>query len=77
MASKKLFQTIFDPRSSIVKSVFVCHLSAVEKPPLNVHADATRRARGLKFSLSLYLHPYFVYVVSEGSGETVQMRRLF
>ena len=32
--------------------------------------------RGLSFGLSLPLLPYFVYVRSEGSGETVGMFRL-
>ena len=27
-------------------------------------------ARGLKFGLSLHLHPYFVYASSEGSGKS-------
>ena len=31
------------------------------KPPLNVRADISSSTRGLKFGLSLHLHPYFVY----------------
>ena len=45
-------------------------------PLINAHADATREARGLKFGLSLHLHPYFVYASTEGSGESVHMHRL-
>ena len=31
-------------------------------------ADVSRKARGLHFGLSLYLHPYFLYVSSQRSG---------
>ena len=51
--------------------VFVHALIAYEqKPPLNTHTDVSSRARGLNFSLSLGLHPYFVYASNEGSGES-------
>ena len=43
-----------------------------QKPPLNTHADVIRGAKGLNFGLSFYLPPYFVYVSSEGSGESAQ-----
>ena len=32
----------------------------------HAHADVSSENRGLKFGLSLYLHPNFVYAVSEG-----------
>ena len=31
------------------------------KPPFNTRADISSRARGVKFGLSLHLHPYYVY----------------
>ena len=34
-------------------------------PAINPHADVSSRARGLKFGLSLHLHPYFEYASSE------------
>ena len=43
--------------------------SISQKPPINAHVDIFRRARGLNFGLSLHLHPYFVYAVSEDCGE--------
>ena len=55
-----------------VKHRFYCTMY-VQKPPLNVHADAGASiwARVLKFGLSLYLNPYmyFVYVSSEDFDE--------
>ena len=39
-------------------------------------ADISSGARGLKLGLKLHLHPYFVYASSEGSGDTMKMRRL-
>ena len=45
--------------------------------PLKFHADVFSRARGsLILCLSLYLDPYFMYASSEGSGESVNWRRL-
>ena len=52
------------------------HLSYACKPPLNPHANISRRARGLIFDLSLPLHPYFVNARNEGSGKNVQMLML-
>ena len=33
--------------------------------------------RGLKFGLSLHLHPYFVYKNSEGSGNNVKSTKIW
>ena len=35
------------------------------------HADVSSRNRGLKFCISLHLHPYFEYAINEYSGEPV------
>ena len=43
-------------------------------PPLNDHADVTNGAICLKFSLSLYPHPYVLYVSTVGSGESAHLR---
>ena len=42
-----------------------------KKLQISAHAD-----RGLNFISSLHLHPHFVYVGSEGSGESANMHRL-
>ena len=48
-----------------------------QRPPLNAHdADVSSRARGLKYSLSLNLHLYFVYASTVCSGDTQKMRRV-
>ena len=39
-------------------------------------ADVSSRARGLKYSLSLILHLYFVYASTVCSGDTHNMRRV-
>ena len=36
-----------------------------KNPPLKAHAGIS----GLNIGLSLHLHPYFIYVSNEGSGE--------
>ena len=41
----------------------------MQKSPLKVHADVSGGVRGLNFDVSLHLHPYFVYVNSQGSHE--------
>ena len=43
---------------------------------LNSHADIDSKARGLKFDLSLYLHPNFEYVGSDGSGKSTELQHL-
>ena len=45
-------------------------------PLINTYADISNGAIGLIFGLSLYLYPYFVYVINEGSGKSAQMIRL-
>ena len=47
-----------------------------QMPSCNYHAGVPSGARGLKFALSLHLHPFVMYASSEGSGETVRMHRL-
>ena len=49
-----------------------------KKPPLNAHGGVSQasRARCLNFGQSLYLHPYFEYASSRGSGESVHLCRL-
>ena len=44
------------------------YVSLWGKPTLNSHADVISGA-SLKFGLNLYLHSYFEYANSEGSGE--------
>ena len=44
-------------------------IAYTQKPPINAHVDISSRARGLNFGLSLHLHPYFVFAISEGCGE--------
>ena len=43
------------------------------KPPINALAEVSRTATGLKFGLSLHLHPYFVNRSSKGNGESVNV----
>ena len=43
---------------------------------LNAKADESSKARGLNSDPSLHLHPFFVCGGSEGSGESMHMRRL-
>ena len=38
--------------------------------------DVFSKVRGLNFGLSLHQHPYFVYMSSEGSGESAHMLKL-
>ena len=40
---------------------------------INAHAVASGWATGLKVSLSLNLHPYFVYASSEGTAASVKL----
>ena len=48
-------------------------IAKMQTPSLNAHASISSEARDLNFglSLNLHVHPYFVYVISEGSGESV------
>ena len=47
-----------------------------QKPPLNNYADVSSGARSLSYALNLHLYPYFMYVSSEGSGESAHLHRL-
>ena len=46
------------------------------KPQKSAHSDLSRGNRGQKFGLILHHHLFFVYRSSEGSSESVQLRRL-
>ena len=72
MAIENSFLAIFDPRLSILESHFDCRLPGVIKG----HADVNNRARGVILGLILHVHPYLVYVNSEGYHEFAHMRRL-
>ena len=41
-----------------------------QMPLINDHASISSKPRGLHFCLSIYLHPYFVYVSGECSSES-------
>ena len=43
---------------------------------VNGNGDVLSQSRGLHFGLSFHLHPYFVYASSDGTVESVHMRRL-
>ena len=43
---------------------------------IKAHADISSKVRDLNFSLSLHLHPNFMYASREGSGKSVHMHRL-
>ena len=45
-------------------------------PLTNAHAEISSKAGDMNFVLSLHLQSYFVYAISEGSGESAHMRRL-
>ena len=51
-------------------------IAYAHKPSITSHSAISSRERSLNFSLSLHLHPYFVYANSEGSGESAHVRRL-
>ena len=47
-------------------------ITYVQKSPINAHADVSSRA-GLKFGLSLYLHPHFMHASSQCSCMSAQL----
>ena len=51
-------------------------ITCPQKAPWKINTGISCRAKGLNAGLSLHLHPNFVYMSSERSGETVQMCRL-
>ena len=63
--------SIYGPAYEIL--VLITH---AQKPPINTHADISRGAKGLNFGLNLHLHPFFVYVGSNGFCESVLLCRL-
>ena len=46
-------------------------IAYAQKPLLDANADVSSDARCLKFGPSLHLQPCFLYLSSEGSGESV------
>ena len=48
----------------------------MEMPVINAYADISNEAIGPNFGQSLYLYPFFVYVINEGSFKSAQMSRL-
>ena len=40
-----------------------------QNPPLTTHADVFNEARGLNYGMNPYLWQYFVYAISNSSGE--------
>ena len=63
-------------KSHVTAQISLIKKSYAQKPPLNAHPDVSSRTRGLNVYLSPCLCPYLVYTSSEGSGESVHMRRL-
>ena len=51
-------------------------IAYAQMPLINAHAEVSSKARDIHFVLSLHLQPYFVYAISEGSGESAHMCRL-
>ena len=49
----------------------ICAKTSFKPPSSNIQQGKTS-----KFSLSLHLHPYFVYVCSDGFGESAHLRSL-
>ena len=45
-------------------------IAHAQMPLINTHSSVHSYARGLNFGPSLHLHPYFMYVGSEGSGDS-------
>ena len=46
------------------------------KASLNAHASLSSVAKCLNVGISCFLHPYFVYASSKGSGGSAHMSRL-
>ena len=80
--SESIVSEIYFELASILKNRssnfqgFTVFFRYEQKPPLNAYAGVYRRARGLKFALSLHLHPFFVYISSKGSGESMHLGRI-
>ena len=55
--------------------VFLVSIAHAKRHSLNVHCQLPSGARCLNFGLSIFLQPLYVCACSEGSGETVRMRR--
>ena len=43
---------------------------------INAYVGVFSKAKGLNFGQGLHQHPYFVYMSSEGAGESTHLRRL-
>ena len=46
------------------------------EPNMNIHADLSSRAKGLKFCLNPYLQTYYMDVSSKCSGKSAHLYRL-
>ena len=51
-------------------------IAYAKSPSINIHAQLLSGIRGLIFSLSPFLIPFFVNASNEGSCKTVQVHRL-
>ena len=51
-------------------------IAYAQLPLINSRAEVSSGARGLTFGLSFHIHPFVVYASSEGSVESVHLRRL-
>ena len=60
----------------IAKHEILVLIAHAQELPLDAQFDVSSGARVLKFGTSLYIHTYFVYASSEGSGESVHVHRL-
>ena len=54
---------------------FFVSIAHAKRHSLNVHCQLPSGAKCLNFGLSIYLQQLYVCMCSEGSGETVRMRR--
>ena len=52
------------------------HIAHAKSHPLNMYVKLYSEARDLDFSLSLHLHPYFVFACRIGTGKAAHMHRL-
>ena len=50
-------------------------IAYAQSPLRKVHSDETSKDVCIHFSMGLYLHPYFEYAISEGSGKSAQMTK--
>ena len=80
-AADDIFRCIFFLGALRVKTVGPAHeiwvlIAYAQMSLINVRANLSSGAKGPIFGMSLHLQPYFAYVSSEGSGESVHVHRL-